>query len=102
MKSQCQCYASFHILFPTLMAPGPLTKSGRPRSSNKEASYNPSLRRDVSEPANTKVLRRATLKIDFYLIPILGMFGVFSESLSPTSTSTSQCSSPLQLFWHSW
>jgi hypothetical protein len=40
-------------------------------------------------PANTKILRRATLKIDLYLVPIMGMFCVslastfnFSEFIS--------------------
>jgi hypothetical protein len=48
-------------------------------------------------PANTRILRRATLKIDLYLIPIMGMFCV-----SLTSTFSSQCSSPVQTFCHSW
>ena len=40
-----------------------------------------------TESANTKVLRRATLKIDFYLITITGMFCVSSLTLAPTSIS---------------
>jgi hypothetical protein len=41
-------------------------------------------------PANTKILQRATLKIDFYLIPMMGMFCV-----SFISTFTSQRSYPV-------
>ncbi|KAH9992319.1 MFS general substrate transporter [Russula vinacea] len=57
----------------------PSTESGRSHTLNKEASSDiiPSLRGDDSEqalPTNMKILRRATLKVDFYLIPILGMF----------------------------
>ena len=56
------------------------TESGRSHTLNKESDSDiiPSLRGDDSEPANTRILRRATLKIDFYLIPILGMFCVSS------------------------
>jgi hypothetical protein len=74
----------------------PSTESGRSRTLNKEASSDiiPSLRGDDSEqalPTNMKILRTATLKIDFYLIPILGMFCMSSLALAPTS----QCSSSL-------
>jgi hypothetical protein len=47
-----------------------------------------------------KILRRATFKIDLYFIPIMGMFSVYSHPFTPTATS--QCSSPLQTFCHSW
>ena len=56
---------------------------------------NPPVRGDDSEqthPANTEILRKATLKIDFYLIPIMGMFCV---SLILTVTSHWQCSFPV-------
>ena len=55
-------------------------RSEKIHSSNKECSVDvvPSIPRDEDElpirPADPKVLRRATLKIDFYLIPIIGMF----------------------------
>ena len=60
------------------------TESGHSRTLDKEAiSDFPSFREDGCEqiqPANTEILRKATLKIDFYLIPILGMFCVSSHS----------------------
>ncbi len=43
----------------------------------------PNLRGDDYEKmqsVNTKIIRRATLKIDFYLIPLLGMFCAFLTS----------------------
>jgi len=58
------------------------TESGRsPRLSNKEATSDiiPSLHgydHELMQPTNTEILRRATLKIDFYLLPIMGMFCV--------------------------
>jgi hypothetical protein len=74
------------------------------RTPNKEAIPdiipNIPVRGDDCEqihPANTKILQRATLKIDSYLIPIIGMFRV-----SFISTFTSQSSSPIQIFCHSW
>ena len=53
--------------------------SGRSPTPNKEASsdFTPASDSDDRErilPVNPKVLRRATLKTDFYLIPIVGMF----------------------------
>jgi hypothetical protein len=58
------------------------TESGRPRTLNKETNSDiPSLREDGCESANTKILRRATFKIDLYLIPILGMICM---TLSPS------------------
>ena len=61
------------------------TESGRSRTLNKESDSDiiPSLRGDDTEPANTRILRRATLKIDFYLIPIVGMFCVSPSPLAP-------------------
>lgn len=58
-------------------------ESGRSRTSNKEVVSDiiPSLHGDDHElmhPTNAKILRRATLKIDFYLIPIVGMFYLLS------------------------
>ena len=65
----------------------PSTESGRSRTLNKESSSDiiPSLRGDDCEAANTKILRRATLKIDSYLIPILGMFCVSTLPTPPFS-----------------
>ena len=68
-------------LVPSLMVAS--AESRRSRTSNKEAISDiiPDLpvRGDDCEqmhPANTKILQRAILKIDFYLIPIMGMFCV--------------------------
>lgn len=62
------------------------TESARARSPNKEANTDiPSLHGDDCEqiqPANTKILKRATLKIDFYFIPLMGMFSVSSPPLA--------------------
>ena len=70
------------------------TKSEYPRTLNKETNSDiPSLRGDDCELANTKILRRATLKIDLYLIPILGTIC----TAHPPFT-TSQCSSALRSF----
>jgi hypothetical protein len=52
----------------------------RPKEAISDVIPNLPVRGDNCEqmhPANTKVLRRATLKIDFYLIPIMGIFCVF-------------------------
>ncbi len=56
-------------------------RSEKLRSPSKEYSFDAvpslSIRGDESASVNhidPKVLRRATLKIDFYLIPIIGMF----------------------------
>ena len=54
-------------------------RSEKIHSSNKESSVDvvASIRGDENapiHPIDPKVLRRATLKIDFYLIPIIGMF----------------------------
>ena len=41
-----------------------------------------------NQAADPEVLRRATLKIDFYLIPIIGMFRVsFLPLVSPPTTN---------------
>ena len=84
-------------LVPLLMVASAETR--RLRTSNKEAISDiiPNLpaRGDDCEqmhPANTKILRRATLKIDLYLIPIMGMFCV-----PLISTFTSKCSSTAYL-----
>jgi hypothetical protein len=80
--------------------------SGRSLSPNKEdatSGFVPSLRGDDSEKIqlmNPKVLRRATLKIDFYLIPIVAMFCM--SSLLPATSSAAWCSSLVQIFCHSW
>ena len=47
--------------------------------------------REQNKAADTKVLQRATLKIDFYLIPIVGMFCVSFKFLPPVSPSTTNC-----------
>ena len=63
IKVLCQCdHTSSHLLSPGLMAPRPSTES-----------------------ANTKVLRRAALKIDIYMITITGMICVSSHP-RPIST----------------
>ena len=87
--------ASLHPFIPILMAAS--AESRRSRPPNKEAISDiiPSLpvRGDDCEqmhPANTKVLQRATLKVDLYLIPMMGMFCV-----SLISTFASRCSSPI-------
>ena len=55
-------------------------RSEKIHSSNKEYSVDvvPSVPRDEDElpirPTDPKVLRRATLKIDLYFIPIIGTF----------------------------
>jgi hypothetical protein len=65
--------------------------SGRSPSPNKEdvtSGFNPSLRGDNPveiQLTNSNVLRRATLKIDLYLIPILAMYCVSSLLPSPSA-----------------
>lgn len=54
-------------------------RSEKIHSSSKEYSVDvgPSIRRDEDvpiHPIDPKILRRATLKIDFYLVPIISMF----------------------------
>lgn len=53
-------------------------RSEKIHSSGKEYSADvPSIHGDEDapiRPIDPKILRRATLKIDFYLIPIIGMF----------------------------
>ncbi|KAH9994533.1 MFS general substrate transporter [Russula compacta] len=61
--------------------------SGCSPTVNKEAGSDiiPSLRGDDSvqiQSTNRKVLQRASLKVDFYLIPILGMFYLLSFLVS--------------------
>jgi len=80
-------------------------ESGRSPSPNKENTSDiiPSLGGDDPEQnkvANAKVLERATLKIDFYLIPIVAMFCV--SFLPLVSPSTAKCSSLVQISCHSW
>ena len=65
-------------------------------SPNKENTSDivHSLRGDDCEQnkaADTKVLQRATLKIDFYLIPIVGMFSASFKFLPLVSPSTTNC-----------
>ena len=72
--------------------------SGRSPTPNKEASsdFTPTSDSDDRErilPVNPKVLRRATLKTDFYLIPIVGMF-----CKSPLLTSSSIIHLPFRSF----
>ena len=68
-------------------------RSEKSRSANKEYSVDVVLSITGDEntlpirPTDPKILRRATLKIDFYLIPIIGMFcelSLLSRAL-PTS-----------------
>ena len=76
--------------------------SGRSPSSDKEDIL-PRLRgndREQSQAADPKVIRRVTLKIDFFLVPIVATFCV---SLLPLiSPSTANCSPLVQTSWHSW
>ncbi|KAI0305353.1 MFS general substrate transporter [Multifurca ochricompacta] len=63
--------------------PTSLSSGGRSPTPNKEDGSDaiPSLRGDDREhihPIDPKVLRRATLKTDLYLIPIVGMFYLLS------------------------
>src|SRR5713226_4858064 len=71
-------HASSRLPFPGLMVAS--AKSGHSRTSNKEATSDiiPSLHghRGLMQPTNAKILQKATLKIDFYLIPIVAMFCV--------------------------
>jgi hypothetical protein len=70
------------------MAQAASSESGRSRSPNKENGSDiiPSLRGDdpgLIQPMNPKILQRATRKIDFYLIPLVGMFCMsFSSGLT--------------------
>lgn len=53
---------------------------------------------EQNRAAHAKLLERATLKIDFYLIPIVGMFCVsFLRLLSPPTAK-----SLVQISCHSW
>jgi hypothetical protein len=83
LKVRCYvgpCFVSSPLpLVPSLMVAS--AESRLMRTSNKEAISdiipNLPVRGDDCEqmhPANTKILRRATLKTDFYIIPITGMF----------------------------
>ena len=79
--------------------------SGRTPSPNNEKTSDiiPTLQGDDIEQnkvANAKVLERATLKIDFYLIPIVAMFCV--SFLPLVSPSTAKCSFLIQISCHSW
>lgn len=102
LKVRCN-YASFHLqvlLFPGLMASS--AESGRSHIPNKEASSDTtqSLRDSECEkmqPATSKVLRRATLKIDLCFIPIVGMFCV--PPLPLTSTSNLSAHLPFRSFF---
>ncbi|KAI9433911.1 MFS general substrate transporter [Lactarius indigo] len=58
-------------------------RSEKVHSSNKESSIDvvatvPGDENAPIHPLDPKVLRRATLKIDFYLIPIIGMFNLLA------------------------
>ena len=66
-------------------------ESERSRTPNKEVTTDQQgYDCELTQPKNAKILQRATLKIDFYLIPIVGMF-----CLSYPLTSTSSCLSHL-------
>ncbi|KAI0301016.1 hypothetical protein B0F90DRAFT_1720978 [Multifurca ochricompacta] len=65
-----------------------LIKSNRSPTFNKENGSDviSSIHGDDREhihPIDPKVLRRATLKIDFYLIPIVAMYYLLSFLVSP-------------------
>jgi hypothetical protein len=79
--------SSLFPLVPCLMEAS--VESRRMRTSNKETISDVitsiPVRGDDCEqihPTNSKILRRATLKIDFCLIPIMGMFCVPSSQRS--------------------
>ena len=78
--------------------------SGRSHSTNKENTSDiHRLREDDCEQnqaADSEVLRRATLKIDFYLIPIVGTICVFFLPL--ISLFTANCSPLIQISSDSW
>ena len=79
--------------------------TGRSSSLHKENISDTihGLREDDSEQnqaANPKVLQRATLKIDLYLIPMVGMFCV--SSLPLVSPSTTNHSPLVQISCRSW
>jgi len=75
--------------------------SGRSPSPNKENTSDIIHRlhgddHDQNQAKDLKVLRRATLKIDFYLIPIIGMFRVsFLPLVSPPTTNCLPRTDPL-------
>jgi hypothetical protein len=79
--------------------------TGRSPSLNKENTSDiiHRLREGDSEQnqaADPKILQRATLKIDLYLIPMVGMFCVpFLPLVSP---STTNCLPPVQICCRSW
>jgi len=80
-------------------------RSGRSPSPNKENTSDiiHRLRGDDPEQnqaADPKVLRRATLKIDVYLIPIVGMFCMSLRQL--VSHSTTNCFPFVQFSCHTW
>jgi len=81
--------------------------SGRSPSPNKENTSDiiHKLRgddREQNQAADPKVLQRATLKIDFYLIPIGAMFCVSFTFLPLVSPSTTNSLPLVQISWHSW
>jgi len=63
-----------------------LFESGRSPSPKENTSdiapTLPSNDPEKIQPTDPKLLQRATLKIDLYLIPIVGMFSVLSLSLA--------------------
>jgi hypothetical protein len=93
------------LVFPAHFLMAASLRSGRSPSPNKEdatSGFVPSLRGDDSEKIqlmNPKLLRRATLKIDFYLVPIVAMFCMSSL---PAPSSAAWCSSLVQIFCHFW
>lgn len=72
-------------------------ESARLDTSYKEAISDGIPNQYEDDYVKRKVLERATLKIDLYLIPILGMFCV-----SLTQPFTPRHSPPIQIFSHSW
>ena len=79
--------------------------SGRSPSPNKENTSDIIRKlhgddREQNQAEDLKVLRRATLKIDLYLIPMVGMFCVsFVPLVSP---STTNCLPLVQISCRSW
>lgn len=79
--------------------------SRRSPSPNKEDTSDITHRlrgndREQNQAIDPKVLRRATLKIDVYLIPIVGMF--CASFLQLVSHSTANCLPHVQISFRSW
>ena len=84
-----------------------LIGSGRSPSPNKENTSDITHRlhgddREQNKAVDPKVLQRVTLKIDFYLIPILGMFRVSFLPLVSSHLLPLIVLPLVQISWHPW